>query len=424
MGILSDAGFGLTDQGLVVPRAADLFELVYVYFENETGLTIRRHARDQVVPVMIDGICVFVAELFELLTSVYAARDENNATGAQLENLLEIAGVPILAASFSTAEITPAGTASLAIPQGRIVEGGGTDGRARWITTDDGEIGGDPIPVRALVPGAIEAPAGEIDKIVVGVPGWDTVTNADDAVPGEARESPQQMRSRKALSLSQAGSGGAASLRAALLGFTFEGSPVLTAAIVIENPSDDAETVLGISMPPNSLAVFVDPLPIDADVADAMALVIWRKGPISTQYIGPQTATVSDIVPPEDFGQQIGGVADDPQRGIVTDYVLAWDGITDIDIIHKSTLSLEPGFVLGDVQTALENAVSARYDEIEIGEAMYQSFFDGILQAIDGIKSAVYTFDIIGDVPDLGFLTEIVPNVNERIKLDSQVTTL
>jgi len=110
-----------------------------------------------------------LAEIDELVQAVYDALDPNNATGVQLDTVCALVGVLRDAATFSTAVETFTGTAGIFVPTGTIVEGGGTDGKARWSTIADGTVGSGltvDITVRAELSGATEAGVGDIDEII------------------------------------------------------------------------------------------------------------------------------------------------------------------------------------------------------------------------------------------------------------------
>ncbi len=150
-----------------------------------------------------------LASLWELGEAAYLALDPDDATDAQLDAVSAITGTTRRGATFSTVAATVDLDAATTLPQGSIAAVDGNPD-ARFVTTEEitSTVAGPyAVPMQAEATGPIAAPAGTLTQIVSAVAGWNTVTNAADALQGQEIEGDPSLRVRREQEL--AGPGGA-----------------------------------------------------------------------------------------------------------------------------------------------------------------------------------------------------------------------
>lgn len=141
------------------------------------------------------------------------------------------------------------------------------------------------IPFASVVDGPIACPANTVTAIYRAVPGWDSVNNPSDGVPGRNTEGRLDFETRRAASVA----GNALGILPAVQGAVLSVADVLD-AFVYENPTASPLTYRGVTLPAHSLYVAVVG-GTDADVARA----IWsKKNPGCDYYGGNTTVTVTD----------------------------------------------------------------------------------------------------------------------------------
>jgi len=134
--------------------------------------------------------------LYDLLGDIVAAWDPDSAEGVQQDNLNRLRGAVRNPARNSTAIVSCGGVNTTVIAAGSIVSIGSAG--ERWTTNTEITIAGGStdVAVTAENTGAIEAAIGAINTIVTTTAGWNTVTNAAAAEPGEAVETDADYRLR------------------------------------------------------------------------------------------------------------------------------------------------------------------------------------------------------------------------------------
>jgi len=371
--------YGLTDEGYIAPRAADFLAIVRDGYIERASLALGQAiVVDWDADVFLGTITALMADqlgdLAEAGQAVYDAVDPSNATGLQLDNLALIVGVSRIPATFSTTTMTITGTAGTIITEGRLVEGGGEDGHARWALTEDVtiEIGGTvDVLVQAEEAGEITAIAGAIDTIVTPVDGWTSVTNAADADAGSPRESDADLRKRRQQSLQTSGSRSLNALRANLL--EVDG---VEAAIVVQNDISVTAIVEGISCTPHSIAVVVHPASLTDAQKKAVARVIYDHiaGGIATNGTGV-TSTITDT-------------AGFPQ-------VIRYDFATTLPVTVDVVVELAPGFDLTDVEDVIKDAITDYFLALSVGDAARRLQLYALIATVEGVD-AVTTLDLNG----------------------------
>lgn len=230
--------FGLTPQGFNPERLADVRQDLIDAFKAEFGQNIR--VDDQSVNGQLIGIFAEVfADLWEAGEDTYTAAYIGSAVTQSLDDLVALAGISRLGATFSIVIMTLTGTPTTLVPSGSIFSDPITG--VRWITVADATIGGGgTITVNAspASSGPVIGLATTITEIITPVTGLDDVINTNDADIGRTAETDAALRTRFILSFRIGGGSSVEAVRAVLLNLDN-----VSEAFVFENTSDaiDAE---------------------------------------------------------------------------------------------------------------------------------------------------------------------------------------
>jgi uncharacterized phage protein gp47/JayE len=359
--------YGLTSDGLNLPRAADWLQLIQDDYEERTGLTI-----DWDRDVFLGNISAVLAdrlgELSEITQAVYDAMTPGNATGVQLDALVSLAGITRDPATYSQATVTLAttGAANVLVTEGHLVEGGGENDDARWATSEDVTIpagGSVTVVVVAQEPGAISASPGVIDKIVTAVAGWTSVFNASSATPGDDLETDAALRTRWQASLQSLGTASVNAIRGRIAELDY-----ITAVVVIENDDGAAAIVEGITMSPSSIAVIVAPNTLTTAQKQEVAETIYSNTAGGIRTVGTDVvATVTDAA----------GSSKTVRYG--------W--AVEVTVTVAFTVTLEPGYVIGDVDDALAEAVADHFVDLSVGDDVLRLAMFGLAADVTGIRA-------------------------------------
>ncbi len=381
--------YGLTDEGYIAPRAADLLPLVRSKITAglaALGVGAPDYARDIVYGVLSTVMADVLDTLSEGTQALYDAFDVGNATGVPLRNLCLAVGVPPLEPTYSTATVTIAATTGTVILAGRLVQGGGDDGKARWRVTETvtAAAGAATATVQCTVTGPVVATAGQISTIVTPVSGWTSVTNAAAATPGRDRETNDALRRRRQQSLQTGGNGSLNALRGALL--ALDG---IQAAVCIDNDRDTTQVVQGVSIYAHGCAVIVYPDTLTTAQASAVASTIYGH----IKAIRPVGAVVASVTGGDGFTKEI-----------------RFGYATGRSVAVAAVLALRTGYVLADVKATVESIIADYFLALGVGDEVSILEILTLIGAVDGIKGCVLTLDA-GSV-------DIVPDLTELCTLD------
>ena len=383
--------YGLSDSGFVARRAAFILTEIRDFIETETGETFDWDA-DIFWAVVTAAQAQQVGEVEQALQAVYDAFDPTNSTGLQLDIIGAIRGIPRNLPTYSTATVTLTGTAGTIILAGKVVTGGGDDDEARWVLQEDVTIpapGFDTATVQAEELGATTAAPGDIDSITTPVSGWTAVTNAAAASTGTARETDAEYRVRQETSLQIRGSTSVASVLAGLLDLDY-----IDAAVVIENDTGVAAAVGGVTVAAYTTAVFLLPNTLTTAQQAAMAEVIFDRLASGTPMQGGETATVT--------------------INALNTKTIRWEWGTDLTVNVATTVTLDTGFVLGDVDTDIEALIEAYFDAVTLGEDVHDSNLEALAIGVTGVQRVVCT---------LNAGTGVTPDFDERCVLGTNTVT-
>ena len=205
------------------------------------------------------------------------------ASGRMQDAIGRIYFLDRIPAASTVAQIVCSGAVGVAIPVGASLVA--ADGNY-YLCTFAGTIpsgGSIVLPFSCRVTGPIACPA-QTFTIYQTVPGWDAATSPADGVLGNDVESRGAFETRRALSVAANGNGTTAAIRGAVLAV----SGVID-AYVIDNPTDGAVTIGGVTLAANSIYVAAF-----GGGSAAVAKAIWTKKPPGCAYNGSTTVTVYD----------------------------------------------------------------------------------------------------------------------------------
>lgn len=373
--------WGLTDDGFTAPRAADLLTLIRDDFEARTGLTVDWD-EDLVLGTITASVAVVLGDLAEGLQGVYDSFDLNNATGLALDNLSQLVGVTRDPATAGSVTLTLTGTSGTVIPAGSLVEGGTTDDSVRWSTSEAVTLsaGTGSVIATCTTVGRLTAEAGTVDKIVTPISGWSAVTNAAAATPGTDRETDTSLRARRAESLSLAGRGSLAALRSDLLALDY-----VQAAVVLENATDADVTTSGVAIDAYGVAVILYPSTLTTAQKTEVAGILFDQIPAGTPQMGAVTATVTKA------------------DGATHTMRWAWATTTAVTCEVQVT-AFDSGYVLADVQDAIDEAVTAYFAGLSVGQAARRLDLFVAIGQIPGVAACALTLN--------SSATDVTPNLS------------
>lgn len=360
------AEFGLTATGFNRKRLADIKAEKEAAFKLVFGDNINLNPQSnfgQIIGIESES----EALVWELAELVYNAFYPSTAQGVQLSNLVTLNGIERRAATSSTVVLTLTGVEGTIIPAGSLVA---IPNNTEQFETDLDIVipvsGTIDVNATAINTGPIVATAGSITQIDTPVFGWQTVTNAADAIEGTNEETDSELRVRQQTSTQAAGQ----NLADALFG-QLSNLDNVTSASVISNGTD--ATVDGI--PPHQFLSIVQG-GANSDIAD----IIWINTPQGISSFG---AVTEQIVDSQGFPQDV-KFSRPTEKDIYFDVVVTTD-------------SNYPGSGDEDIK---ENILAFGQANSEIGDDVILSQFYTPVNEVPGVISIVikisFTFPAIG----------------------------
>ncbi len=389
----------LSAAGLTVPTGAEYLDDMAAAYEALTGLTLdQSRTDDQVTMIFLTVLAERLGGIAELIQAVYDGTSVDAAAGIQLEDAALLVGITPDPATYSQATVKLVGVTGTVIPEGSLVEGGGDDDDARWLTTSAVTLAGGTgsVVVQAQVAGPTEAAIGAIDKIVTGVSGWTAVeNNVAAADPGEFREDDAAIRRRRRGSLQVDASSSTAAIKASLLELDY-----MQEVAVIQNASNVGATVSGKAMNANSIWVFQNPISLTDAQEDEVAALLHRKVPAGTEMMtdgGSTTKVVTDL-------------------GGSTGRDISWNPGSDVPTGITALLTLEPGYVLADLSPAITAAVTAHFNNnMGMGDPLRKYDLIAATAGIEGIAFLDYTASAVNIVTAPDYTHQ--PAIDETVTL-------
>lgn len=248
----------LTPSGFITPDDAVILQAVLKDVSACFGGALNpalNTPQGQLATTLAASIASKNATFLEVVSQV----DPNYARGRMQDGLGYIYMMERLPAVSTQVVCLCGGGAGVVIPKNAQVK---ADDGTVYYCAEGGVVGpGGTVSLvfKAVVPGPVECPAGTLNAIRVGVPGWDTVTNPTAGTVGRDVETPQQFEWRRRQSVALNAQGMLAAVRAAVLASGSDLTPPQTPVDVlcVENRDDVARVVNGVTMRPHSVYVAV-----------------------------------------------------------------------------------------------------------------------------------------------------------------------
>jgi hypothetical protein len=281
----------ITSNGTIVPDTASIQADVIAEYQEVYGSDISTDTSTE-IGRQIDAETtsrISVARNNALLANQI---NPNQATGVFLDADYALMGGQRDAAEQSTVECTLTGVVGTIIPAGSYVQDVNDQ---LWQLVDETTIpSGNTIDAsfRSVDFGEINAAPGDITKIVSGVVGWETVTNAASAVPGKTEQSDVSTRNQRQTEIGQNSKSNAFSIIAAIR--ALEG---VAGVSYRENVENTSQTIDGVLMVPHSNYVCVDG-GVNSEIAEAYQIKSGGSnynGSVIVPYTDPDSGQVINV---------------------------------------------------------------------------------------------------------------------------------
>lgn len=283
--------FGLTPTGFIPKTSTEIESSI------DTSLLTNLSASLDLSPDQPFGqiIGIFANELapvWDFMATVYNQMNPDAAEGDQLKSLCAITGVRAQAATQSVATCTLNLAAGASVAAGSIAsvvnQPSNTWSLNATVTNSTLSTADFTGIFSATVAGPIVANSGTLTVISTPVIGWNSLTNADDAVIGLAEDTDAVLRLKRQNELSASGAANPDAIRADVLqvagvqqAFCFENTSLVTD---------------GDGVPAKSFHVILwDGVGMEAD-NDAVAQAIWNSHPSGIYSYGSVSGTAVDSV--------------------------------------------------------------------------------------------------------------------------------
>jgi uncharacterized phage protein gp47/JayE len=228
---------GLLPQGFIAPTQQEILaDLVANILSVQPNLDM---SPDQPIGQLLAAVAEKIAEPWEAVATIYNSMNPDAAEAQLLVNLSAITGTRPQAATYSIVAATLNLNAGVTVPQGSVVMVSGQPNNRWTLQAAVTNSGGSPANItgsfQSAVPGPFAANAGTLTVIGTPIVGWNSVTNAADAVAGLSADTDATLRVRRAGELAATGSGTVDAIRADLLqvtgiiqAFVFENTSLMT----------------------------------------------------------------------------------------------------------------------------------------------------------------------------------------------------
>ena len=275
-----------------------------------------------------------------------------------------------------------------------MAEGGGSDGRARWVCLSDVTIGvGGNVATlfRAAVAERVTALAGEIDQIVTPVPGWTSVTNAAAAYGGTDPETDAELRVRRAQSIQRGAGVGIGSIRSKLLDLAF-----VESAGVIDNPDSSNRIIQGVGLVGNSFLAIIAPDTLTPEQEATVLRLLYDNTPIGVRTDG--TDVVGTVTGADGFEKEV-----------------SFDYATQLTVDAIATFTMASGYSVADAGPALRALLEDHIATLLIGEPLRLLAVYALAASVPGVVGITVLLN--------GVAADIDPNARQQIALGTWVAS-
>lgn len=360
--------YGLTAGGFVPPRAFDLLAVIRGAFERETnGGAPYDWDADTWLGVLTAIQAVQLGDMAEGPVQALAdALDINNASGALLDQAVQSYGLSRRPATQGTATLTATlSSTPVFIPAGtRFGQVFSATEVLVWAAVEDTTLvtTGDEILVRCAQPGVFPAGIGAINRVLDRVTGLVSVTNPAAASPGLAEQADRELR-LDALRLLQAPSRGTVG---ALYAAAVRAVPAGTFVGVLENRTPSNTTVDGVAVPAIGATVVIHPQ-LAAAEEQALRESIYAVKPLGGSIGGSE---VGAVIGPDGGSNSIG-----------------FEYANTLTVNVAATVTMEAGFVLGDVSGGVEDAIEYHFTTLRVGDDVLRLDLLSEIAKVDGVRT-------------------------------------
>lgn len=280
---------GLQPSGFVSPTVQELITQINTALlaNIDTALDL---SPDQPIGQIVGIMAEKLAEIWEAVATVYTQEDPDSAEGPLLDALCALTGTRRRSATYSTVTATLNVAASSTVPAGSVASVTGQPANT-WVLEADvvnstGSAANFTGTFRSSLPGPFAANAGTLTVISTPVSGWNSVTNAADAIQGIVADTDAVLRVRRQAELSAAGACTVDAIRADLLEVTG-----VEQAFVLENDTDSIDAN---GLPAHSFAAIIwDGPGLDA-TNNSIAQAIWNDKPTGIETFGNISGMATD----------------------------------------------------------------------------------------------------------------------------------
>lgn len=327
----------VTDAGIIAPSYADILAQLKNLYWSIYGTDANLDADTQ-DGQFLSGLAQAIYDCNQTAVAVYNAFSPATAQGVGLSSVVKINGLTRQVPTNSQAVVTLVGQVGTTITGGIIGDSLGLN--TRWDLPSSVTIPeGGQIDVTAISQqaGKITAAAGTLTEILTPTRGWQSVTNAEQAAPGNPVESDATLRRRQAQSTALGAETVDESIYAAIAA-----SPGVTRLRLYDNFTD-MEDVNGI--PAHSICAVVQGGDVQT-IAETIAL----KKPPGTGTYGDLSTLVID------------------SRGMPA--TIKYQQLSSVDLEMEITVSPKTGYTSA-ISEMIKAAVVAYTNQLEIGENSY-----------------------------------------------------
>jgi uncharacterized phage protein gp47/JayE len=189
----------ISSAGLTIPSFQDILADLLAQFQTIYGSTVYL-GLDSSDYQFIAAVALKIYDTNAAVQLVYNARGPSVAIGSDLDAIVKINGLARLPATYSTCQVTCAGTPFTTITNGIVQDVNGN----QWglpTTVVIGSGGSVSVTATAVNPGMIQAVANTLTIRATPTAGWLSVTNPNAASAGSAVEADSALRARQAVSV-------------------------------------------------------------------------------------------------------------------------------------------------------------------------------------------------------------------------------
>lgn len=281
--------FGVTPSGFTRKTFEDIKTSTFAFLREKISKVLDLSERDPLgnaTTVLNDEI----AAMWEHIEAAYNAYDPDNADDDRFRALCLITGVVPGGATKGTVAATVNLDASQSFLPGTMIANVVGEPSNLWtnVNTVTSTVSGDyQADFIATVAGVIGvAPAGSLIEITTSLSGWNSITNAQDALSGVDFESLEDLRARRDASIAVTGTGTVPAIKADVA--------AINGVISVNVAENTGDTVDADSLPPHSFSVTIWDGPLLAADSDEIAQAVFDSQPAGIAAVGSTAATATD----------------------------------------------------------------------------------------------------------------------------------